>query len=36
MTVDENQYLWIVCGGSGQVWRGRLSQLGWATQQKVF
>ena len=36
MTVDENQYLWIVCGGSGQVWRGRFSQLGWATQQKVF
>ena len=36
MTVDENHYLWIVCGGSGQVWRGRLSQLGWATQQKVF
>ena len=36
MTVDENQYLWIICGGSGQVWRGRLSQLGWQTQQKVF
>ena len=36
MTVDADNYLWIVCGESGQVWRGRLSQLGWQTPQKTF
>ena len=36
MTVDADNYLWIICGGSGQVWRGRLSQLGWDNPQKVF
>lgn len=25
MTVDANNYLWLVCGKSGQVWKGRMS-----------
>ena len=24
MVVDKDKYLWVVCGGSGQVWRSRL------------
>ena len=27
---DNDNYLWIVCGGTGAVWRGRLNRLGWA------
>lgn len=33
---DENNYLWIVCGNSGQVWRGRMNKYGWAEVQKSF
>jgi len=29
MAVDANQCLWLFCGGTGQVWRGRLNRLGW-------
>ena len=29
MTVDSNNFIWIVCTGTGQVWRGRLNKLGW-------
>ena len=29
-TIDANNYVWLVCGNSGQVWRGRLNRLGWA------
>ena len=25
ITSDADNYLWIVCGGTGQVWRGRMS-----------
>ena len=27
--VDNNNYLWMVLGGTGQVWRCRLNRLGW-------
>ncbi|MCR4853867.1 MAG: DUF6242 domain-containing protein [Prevotella sp.] len=33
---DGDNYIWMVCGGSGQVWRGRLNRLGWTTPQDVF
>lgn len=36
MTVDDDNYLWIVCGGTGKVWRGRLNRLGWAETQTSF
>ena len=29
MTSDDSGRLWIVCGGSGQVWSGRLNRLTW-------
>ena len=29
MTADTNNRIWMVCGGTGQVWRGYLSQLTW-------
>lgn len=28
--VDSQNHIWIVCAGSGQVWRGRLNSMGWA------
>ena len=35
-TVDDNQFIWLICGGSGQVWRGRINRLGWiSTEQYV-
>lgn len=33
MTVDEDNHIWIICGGSGQIWRGRLNKLGWANKE---
>ena len=27
--VDKENFLWLYCEGSGQVWRGRLNKLGW-------
>ena len=30
MTVDDDNYIWIICGGTGKTWRGRLNRLGWA------
>lgn len=29
MVADKNNFLWIVCGKTGQVWRGHLSHLLW-------
>lgn len=26
---DNDNFLWLYCEGSGQVWRGRLNKLGW-------
>lgn len=34
--VDDKNVIWIICGESGQVWRGRLNRLGWATEQTSF
>lgn len=36
MLCDSQNFLWIVCGSTGQVWRGRLTQLGWSTEQTYF
>ena len=36
MTVDADNYLWIIASGSGQVWRGRLNDLGWDVIQREF
>ena len=29
MYVDDDNYLWLICEGTGQVWRGRVNKLGW-------
>lgn len=34
--VDEEKCLWIICGGNGIVWRGRLNKLGWVEDKKSF
>ena len=31
--VDNDNFLWLYCEGSGQVWRGRLNRLGWKIQK---
>lgn len=33
---DDDNFLWIVCGGTGNVWRGRLNSVGWSDEQKSF
>ncbi|MBO4315266.1 MAG: hypothetical protein J5867_04795 [Prevotella sp.] len=33
MVCDANNYLWIFCGGTGQIWRGRTNRLGWNQEQ---
>lgn len=36
ITVDKNNFMWFVCGGSGQVWRGRINRLGWIKEPDTF
>lgn len=36
MTTDADHYLWMVCGKTGQVWRGRLNKLGWPVVKRVI
>ena len=31
--VDKDNFLWLYCEGTGQVWRGRLNKLGWKKQK---
>lgn len=28
---DSDNYIWLICGTSGQVWKGRRNKLGWET-----
>lgn len=36
MAVDGDNFIWIICGGTGQVWRGRLNSMGWDDPQTSF
>ena len=36
MVKDSNNFVWIICGTSGQIWKGRMNKLGWATTQISF
>lgn len=36
LVTDDSRYIWIVCGGTGQVWRGRLNKYGWSDVKKSF
>ena len=29
IVVDDDYFVWIVCTGSGQVWKGRINKMGW-------
>ena len=29
IVVDDDHFIWIVCTGSGQVWKGRFNKMGW-------
>ena len=32
-TADADNFIWLHCEGTGQVWRGRLNRLGWKKQK---
>jgi len=34
--VDKDNYIWIFCGGSGQIWRGRINRLSFVSNQTAF
>lgn len=36
MAVDEDNYIWLYCTGTGQLWQGRLLRLGWKPAEDVF
>lgn len=36
MTTDKNNSVWIVCGGTGQVWKARINRLVWEKEQDCF
>lgn len=36
MTVDADNYIWLVCGDSGQVWKVRKNSMGWTIPQTSF
>ena len=33
---DAEGFLWIVCSGSGEVWRGRLNRMSWSEDDGAF
>ena len=34
--VDDEHYVWIIAGGTGEVWRLRINRLGWKQQDTRF
>lgn len=36
MLCTPDNFIWLFCGGSGQIWRGRLNRMGWAENQTSF
>jgi len=36
VTVDAQNYIYIICAGSGEVWRGRINRLGWKNEDTLF
>lgn len=33
---DEKNYLWLIDGNNGTVWRGRINRLGWAEEKTAY
>ncbi len=36
LVVDSQNYIWVICGNSGQIWKGRRNSLGWQTYEKYI
>lgn len=36
LTADTDNYIWILCAGTGDVWRGRFNRLGWKLPETSF
>lgn len=36
MTKDKKNSVWIICGGTGQVWKARINRLVWDKEQNIF
>ena len=36
MVADGVNSVWIICGGTGQVWKGRINRVAWREEQKYF
>ena len=36
MLCTPDHFVWLFCGGSGQIWRGRLNRMGWTENQTSF
>lgn len=36
VAVDTDHYMWVVCSGSGNVYKGRINRLGWADEETRF
>lgn len=36
IVADSRNMLWVICGGSGLVWRGRLNKMTWKDYKKSF
>ena len=33
---DDAHHVWIVCSGTGEVWRGRINRLAWSTDDQII
>jgi len=36
MVVDSSNYLWLICGGTGQVWKGVRNEFAWTDEEKSY
>ena len=36
IATDADNFVYVFCGGTGEVWRGRINRLGWTEIQKTF
>lgn len=36
MTRDDDNNIWIICGSTGEIWRGRLAYVSWKKPQNIF
>lgn len=34
--IDQNHFIWLFCGKTGEVWRGRINRLGWTPLPGAF